>query len=182
MNSTTSWTPSPQLAMATAQALAIFARHWPRAMAVGIEATDAGRVFLNDYARALLGTDLSAIPEAAQLWVSENKLPPRPASFAKFAREVAKGMRPPQYGEPLAPLPPPPLEPSRDAAMVNTISERAHKALGSWSIVSEVWELLNARAKTPKALQMVRDGTVPTAVVDKAIADVRKRREAKRHE
>ena len=167
------WTPSPLLATATSKALTAFARHWPRAMALALDASEAGRAYVADYARALMGCDLAAIPEAAQRWLSENDKPPRPAEFAFLARAVAREMRPPQYGgavvhgESFAHAQALPLS-KQDMAHIDHRSRRAREFLGNWREVGEVWALLWHTADTPEKREQVRKGDVPLDVFDDA--------------
>lgn len=166
------WSPSPQLANATSAALASFARHWPRAMALAVDPTEDGRAYVADYARALLGCDLAAIPEAAQRWLSTNQKPPRPNEFAALARLVARELRPVQYGD--SPAGPPSDAPdlplsTQDMAHIDHRSRRAYAQLGTWRDVSEVWAMLWHSCDTAERREHVRRGSVPLDVFDDAV-------------
>lgn len=170
------WSPSPQLATATAAALAAFARHWPRAMALAVDPSEAGRAFIGDYAFALLGCDLAAIPHAASRWLSESATPPRPKEFAVLARAVAQELRPPQYGDSVtksADVPTLPLTP-QDMAHIDHRGRRAYALLGTWRDVGEVWALLwHTCDDDTRRASAVRRGNVPLEVFDEAVGLVR---------
>jgi len=167
------WTPTPQLATAVSLALLSFARHWPRAMALALDPSEAGRAYVADYARALLGCDLEAIPEAAQRWLSDNQKPPRPNEFAVLARAVARELRPVQYANvvnggtdssqslPVA---------YEQTQRIEQRSRRIKQSMASWREVSEVWALLYASAPDDTARHAVRVGDVPLDVIDDAVA------------
>ena len=78
----------PALAKATRSALQIFARHKPTIFKLANDESDAGRAFVSDYARGLVGVTLEAITEAAQRWVAHKTDIPSPASFGMFARGI----------------------------------------------------------------------------------------------
>lgn len=159
------------LAAATSSALESFARHWPKAMGLAVMPNDAGRQFIAEYAHALLGCDLAAIPHAALRWVSENERPPKPRDFAMLARQVSKEMRPPQYGDavrkqhdaPALPLTPEQMQ------RIEQRARRIHSFVKTWRGVGETWALLLHTAPTPDAKHAVRVGDVPLDVVDEAI-------------
>lgn len=80
--------PGIALSKATRSALQIFARHKPTIFKIANEASQASDDFVADYARALIGVTLDAIPEAAQRWVSSKTEIASPASFGLYARGI----------------------------------------------------------------------------------------------
>lgn len=80
--------PGIALSKATRSALQIFARHKPAIFKIANEASQASDDFVADYARALIGVTLDAIPEAAQRWVSTKIEIASPASFGLYARGI----------------------------------------------------------------------------------------------
>lgn len=178
------WTPSPPLANAVKAALTGMARQWPRAMGLARESTDEAQAFLGDYAAAMRGVDLRAIPIAAREWVATESMPPRPAEFGQLAREMTRQHFPPlfdpatdvrQLGE---------LQSTthlKNASAIETRSRRAYEALGSWGLVSHVWGVLYQAVADahPDLAEACRRGEIPWDSVDDAIAQVRSGRRAK---
>jgi hypothetical protein len=80
--------PGKALATATREALKVFARHKPAIFKLASEDSEAADAYIADYARALLGVTLEAIPEAAQRWVANKTEIASPASFGLFARGI----------------------------------------------------------------------------------------------
>jgi len=91
------WKPSAPLATATLAALAALSRQWPRAMALALEASEAGQEYLADFAAAMRGVDLRAIPMAAREWVAREKFAPKPAELGALARELSRQHFPPVF-------------------------------------------------------------------------------------
>lgn len=88
--SISNWQPSAPLTSATVAALTALARQWPRAMALALDTSTAGRDYLADFAFAMKGADLRAIPLAARAWIADNSMPPKPNDLGKLAREMTK--------------------------------------------------------------------------------------------
>jgi hypothetical protein len=176
--STYSWRPSPPLAMAVRRALQTLQRHWPRAMALATDSSEAGEEYVNDYARAMQGADLAAIPLAAQQWLADHEVPPKPSELGRVAREVSKRFRAnePSMGPGPAAHVPPPISTGMDTRLADTLSRRARQQLGTadWSLVGAVWALLLQTAPTAAAQEQVRLGRVPLEVFDEAVAQVRR--------
>lgn len=172
---TFNWRPSPALADATADALQTLARHWPRTFALANDASDAGRAFLTEYAFALSGVDVRAIPEAVRRWIAKQNYGPRAAELAEIARTVAREMRSSSgVAEPLPEVHAPPIRTTRRTDLMRVIGETAYAELGSWRLVSEMWALLQRTAPNEAARAAVFDGTVPLSIVDDAIAAVKR--------
>lgn len=170
-----SWQPSAPLASAVITAISTLARQWPRAMALALDSSDAGRAFMADYAFAMKGADLRAIPIAAREWIGENNMPPRPADLGKLAREITRDQFPPTFrddqrserasAQAITHL--------RNPDRIDTLGQRALKVLGSWRLVGEVWALLAQTASTDDNREAVRRGDVPWDVFDDAVEAVK---------
>lgn len=144
--------PSPQLARAVRSALQVFARHRPTIFRLANEESDAGSDFVADYARALLGVSLEAIPDAAQRWVAQRSEIPGAASFGAFARAIDKAeYRAPQeessYRQ--SSLPVPEFATNRDFGAIDRFYAMAKEQLldagyrGSVLVaVSQMWAIL----------------------------------------
>lgn len=166
------WKPSAPLAMATMQALKSLARQWPRAMALALESTEAGQEYLADYAGAMRGVDLRAIPLAAREWIATESMPPRPADLGKMAREMTRTHFPPLF-QPSAATVAPPIDLHPHGDRIDALGNCAYAVLGSWARVQQVWELLYTRAPHPDLAAAARRGDVPWDVFDEAVEAVR---------
>jgi hypothetical protein len=172
--STTDWKPSAPLAAATIAALAALARQWPKAMALALDPTDAGRAYMADFAYAMKGADLRAIPLAAREYVAEGSMPPKPADLGRLAREISAQHFPPTFRDPqrIDQAPAQPVTHLQNPDRIDLLGHRAHKQLGSWKLVAEVWALLWDTAPHDDNRAAVRRGDVPSDVFDDAIAAV----------
>lgn len=164
------WQPNPALAQAVLKALRAMSVHWPRALAIVNADSQAASDFVTDYARATFGIDREAIEEAGRRWIAENTSPPRPIEFAQLAREVARELRPPQYGA--TPGAVPPIEASLFQSAIEQRSRRAFAFVGGWPAVSEVWAVCLEDATSDEERADVRFGRVPLATFDLAIEAV----------
>lgn len=158
--------PSPAMLRVTRDALAIFARHWPKMLKLAGESTDAGDEFVADYARACASCDHDAILEAARRWVAEETLPPRPGELGRLARQITFENRPagpPREHEA------PAFDTDADQGRITQLSKLAHDRLRSWPRVSEVWALLWQTATTPDMREHVRNGSLPLEIFTDAL-------------
>jgi hypothetical protein len=101
------------------------------------------------------------------------KYPPTPGEFAHFARETIQ-RHTLETGDPDAPP-----EPTKDLARIDWLGYRAHKRLGTWQLVAEVWALLWDSAPHDDLRAAARNGHVPTDVFDEMIDLVSQGRRAK---
>jgi hypothetical protein len=175
------WRPSPALEAAVRKALQVLARHWPRAMAMAMDASEAGSAYVADFARAMHDdVELPAIPHAAQLWVRDHKTPPKPAELGRLARELSA---PRHSGLPAGAAcdPPPPPPGAETAQRKEALSQRALAELrrtasgttaAGFGGVAMVWALLMETAPDPAARDRVRAGDVPEAEFMAAVAAV----------
>lgn len=172
------WKPSALLAQATIVALTSLSRQWPKAMALALDSSEAGREYMADYAYAMKGADLRAIPLAARAWVGENSMPPKPADLGKLAREITREQFPTTYRD-IQQLRPTSTERQDTSELKNgdritVLGHRAHKVLGTWRRVGEVWGLLFQTAPTDDHREAVRRGDVPYDVFDEAVDSIRR--------
>lgn len=151
---------SPLLAQATAKALQIFADHWPRAVKITQvmqrDSESRDRLILQ-WARALMGVTLDAIPDAAQRWIADPQhamtngrtVIPTLAHFVRYAKDVDR-----QYyriGHRTTPMP------NGLPGKASELSGRALEILGTLRRVAEVTdELLRFCPDDPAARQRVR--------------------------
>ena len=177
------WTPNPALAAATRDALQRFAMHWPRAMLLARDSSEAGAMFLNDYAFALSGVSLNAIPVAVMRWVADKAFAPSAKEFADYARTVAREMRGSTAdGRHVEPIPQrehaPAVNPTRRQDLVTATYREASRQLAEYAqtnrlsmavLVGEMYALLYHTAQTSEQRRAVSDGTIPNDVLDDAI-------------
>lgn len=171
------WTPPAPLAHATLLALKTLSRQWPRAMALAMDTSEEGQAYLGDYASALFGVDLRAIPLAAREWIATENMPPRPADFGKLAREMSRqhfpqlfevsGVRSSEHQS---------TDHLKNKSRIDALSKRAHAVLGTWSLVANVWALLYQTAPSEDHSDAVRVGNVPWDVFDDAVDAVKRGR------
>lgn len=169
------WKPSAPLATATHAALGALARQWPRAMQLALESTTAGQEYLADYAAAMRGVDLRAIPMAAREWIATESMPPRPADLGKLARELTRQHFPTIFASSavVTTQPHQPIEHLKNAVAIDALSKRAHAVLGSWQRTGKVWALLFQTAPSDDHREAVRIGNVPYDVFDDAVERIR---------
>lgn len=165
---------SPQLAGAVRRALHVFARHKPHLFKLAHENSADASLFVDEWARALIGVTLEAIPDAAQRWVATRTEIPSVAAFGQFARDI-------DYAEYRPPVIerhsndgdrgrwPRGVEPAKDFGQVDKLGRRAHALLGDWQGVSEVWGLLWKTAPTMGERARVRAGDVDDDMFDEAM-------------
>ena len=100
------WSPSPQLAVATREALGVFARRWPKYFAWVHSRSRDAQDGIVDFAFALREVDPRVLVPAARVWIADNGLPPQPAEFRRVAESVARQAFPAPPAAPVAlPLP-----------------------------------------------------------------------------
>ncbi len=169
---------SPQLDRAVRKALHVFARHKPHLFKLAHENSDAATEFVSDWARAMLGVTLDAIPDAAQRWIATKTEIPSPAAFGYFAREIDRNEyrtvpavdlklhRDPNAWPPLVEVP-------KDFDRIDVLGRRAYDALKNWEAVSEVWALLWQTAPTTEERSQVRAGAIDDEMFDDAVRIVR---------
>jgi len=169
------WKPSAPLAAATITALTALARQWPKAMALALDASDAGRAYMADFAYAMKGADLRAIPLAAREYVAEASMPPKPSDLGRLARELTATHFPPTFRDSQHQGEHAPAQSTthlRNPDRIDLLGHRAHTQLGTWPLVAEVWALLWESAPHDDNRVAVRRGDVPSDVFDDAIAAV----------
>lgn len=164
------WTPSGDLAIAILHALQDLARHWPKAMALAFESTEAGRAYHGDYAFACRDADHRAITMAARQWIAREPMPPKPAALGQLANEITKAHFPRELPPP-EPLPP--IEHVHDEARLVSLHERATRELQSAVRVMQVWEWLRVHASSSEDRDAIRHGVVTDERFDEAVAAIK---------
>jgi len=186
--STIHWKPSPALAQATMEALQHLAIHHPKAMALARDTSEAAATWLRDYAFALQGVSITAIPVAALRWVATQRYAPSASEFAALAQTVAREQRATHRGCTVEPFPghaPPPIQTTRRTDLIEAVSRVAAAELRDYAkqtktslyvLVVEMWALLYHTAQDNAQRCDVYDGTIPADVVDDAIAAIKRGR------
>lgn len=173
------WRPSAPLTAAVTIALTDLARVY-KPIAAALEPTEAGRLGFNDFAFAMRGAALDAIPLAAREWISSEKYPPKPSELGKCARDVTA-----QYFADAMPVPRtvavelPPIDDGRRWDRIEDLGRYAHRKLGAWQgrvSVEAVWALLWETAPDDEARHAVRAGTLDREMFREAVAAVAGRR------
>lgn len=142
--------PSPALVKATAQALEIFAEHWPRSVAISgtMKRDSVSRDgLILSWARALSGVTLDAIPHAAERWLADphhamtngRTVIPSMAAFVKYARQIDRESF--RVGRSTAPLP------SGSPGRAQDLARAAKGELREWRFVMEVPQQLITTAE-----------------------------------
>jgi hypothetical protein len=162
---------------ATRDALTHFHEYLPPG-AMGDMPTDGTKLreHVNEWAKALIGVSLSAIPDAASRWMRDPELVdakgrtriPSIASFGMYARRVDG-----EYHRPPRPQMRPRLQPGENAARIDELGKRAKDRLGSHMLASQVWDVLREGAATPEIENDIRAGIVSDQEFDLAIEFVR---------
>lgn len=169
------WTPPAPLAHATLLALKTLSRQWPRAMALALDSSEDGQAYLGDYASALFGVDLRAIPIAAREWIATENMPPRPADFGKLAREMSRRHFPQLFeANSVSSSEQQSTHRLKNQSRIDALSKRAHAALGSWRLVADVWALLYQTAPSVDHADAGRIGNVPWDVFDDAVDAIKR--------
>lgn len=184
MTQHTEWKPSAPLAAAMIGALTSLSRQWPKAMALALDSSEAGRAYMSDFAYAMKGADLRAIPMAAREYVAEASMPPKPSDLGRLAREITATHFPTTFRESSSSTFTPQgqsVEHLRNPAAIDTLGHRAFTRLGSWGLVTEVWSLLWSTAPTTEDQNTVRLGDVPRDVFDDAVDAVSRGRRSAGH-
>lgn len=83
------WTPSPALATAVREALALMETLWPRSLGAQLEPA-ANTEFATTYSAALKHLPPEIVVPAAREWMATNKWSPKPAELAKLATAMHK--------------------------------------------------------------------------------------------
>lgn len=173
------WTPSAPLTSAVVQALTTLHRQWPRPLALAFDASEAGRAFMADYAFAMKGADLRAIPIAAREWIGAETYAPRPAELGKLAREITRDQFPPTFRAEHRATSAQEITHLRNPERIDKLGHFGFKVLGSWRLVGEVWALLHQTAPSPDHTSAVVRGDVPYDVFEEAVNAVKNGKRAK---
>lgn len=161
--------PNANLARITKAALLRILLHTPRSnLRILQDDSDAADQFLADYCRACMGADLTAITEAGETWMTQNKYAPSPAEFGQFARELTRQTRP--YV--VAPAESQPFPRPAHADAVEARSREAYAVLRGWALVSEAWAVAWEMATDDAMRDDVRLGRLPADVWEDCIGAV----------
>lgn len=173
-----------RLFAATQKALNTFRAHLPKGAlrpdAAG-NAIEAENEFVRNWAAALFGISLDAIPDAASRWLRDEGLIdeqdrtriPSIAVFARYARRV-------DLEHWRAPVQQVVQTPPVLSGRIHDLTTRALRSLGSLEHAEAVWGELFTRAAPGEECQRVREGRVTDAEFEAAVDTVRARLDAER--
>lgn len=132
------------------------------------------KAWIEEWAAALIGVSLDAIPDAASRWLRDEELLdakgrtriPQIASFAAYARRVDR-----EHWRPHTPVAAPAT--STLPGHMQDFGRRALRELGSWAAAGRVAEVLMASASTREDRERVRQWRITDAEFMHAVDTVR---------